>query len=162
MNVRMRPYRASDLERALGICIAAFSRIHEGFAEALGQKVFAQQYGDWREQYAATFAQVDDKDAVPTVYVAELDDAVVGFVFVRLDAKRKTGEIGLNAVMPAFQGRGIGKTMHAFALAELKRRGAEIAYVGTGGDAAHAPARKAYAAAGFDKSIPGVHLFKVL
>jgi hypothetical protein len=48
------------------------------------------------------------------------------------------------------------------ALKDLKERGAEIAYVGTGGDPAHQPARSAYEAGGFDKTIPGAHLFKLL
>ena len=52
--------------------------------------------------------------------------------------------------------------MHEFALKDLKERGAEIACVGTAGDAAHAPARRAYQAIGFDKALPGLHLFKVL
>lgn len=68
------------------------------------------------------------------VYVAELDGAVAGFVFTLFDAKRKTGEIGLNAVDPRLQSQGIGKAMYEFALNDLKARGAEIAYVGTGGD----------------------------
>lgn len=89
------------------------------------------------------------------VYVAELDDAVAGFVFTLFDAKRKTGEIGLNAVDPRLQGQGIGRAMYEFALTDLKERGAEIAYVGTGGDPAHQPARSAYEAVGFDKTIPG-------
>jgi NAD(P)-dependent dehydrogenase (short-subunit alcohol dehydrogenase family) len=58
--------------------------------------------------------------------------------------------------------RGIGRAMYEFALNNLKERGAEIACVGTGGDASHAPARRAYQAIGFDKAIPGLHLFKVL
>ncbi|MCJ7788261.1 MAG: GNAT family N-acetyltransferase [Methyloceanibacter sp.] len=49
------------------------------------------------------------------VYVAELDDAVAGFVFTLFDAKRKTGEIGLNAVDPRLQGQGIGRAMYEFA-----------------------------------------------
>ena len=96
------------------------------------------------------------------MYVAELNGAVAGFVFTSVDAKRKSGEIGLNAVAPRLQGQGIGRAMYAFALNELKLRGAEIACVGTGGDAAHAPARKAYEAIGFNKAIPGLYLFKVL
>jgi ribosomal protein S18 acetylase RimI-like enzyme len=60
------------------------------------------------------------------VYVAELDGAVAGFVFTLFDAKRKTGEIGLNAVDPRLQSQGIGKAMYEFALLDLKVRGAEI------------------------------------
>jgi hypothetical protein len=52
--------------------------------------------------------------------------------------------------------------MYNFALDDLKSRGAVIACVGTGGDAAHEAARRAYEAIGLDKAIPGLHLFKVL
>ena len=57
------------------------------------------------------------------VYVAELDGAVAGFVFTLFDAKRKTGEIGLNAVDPRLQSQG---AIYEFALLDLKVRGAEI------------------------------------
>jgi GNAT superfamily N-acetyltransferase len=60
------------------------------------------------------------------------------------------------------QGLGIGRALYNFALDDLKSRGAVIACVGTGGDAAHEAARRAYEAIGFDKAIPGLHLFKVL
>jgi GNAT superfamily N-acetyltransferase len=96
------------------------------------------------------------------VHVAELDGVVAGFIFTIMDERRKTCEIGLNAVDPALQGRGIGKAMYQYALDNLKERGAEIACVGTGGDAAHEAARRAYQAAGFDRALPGLHLFKVL
>jgi GNAT superfamily N-acetyltransferase len=72
------------------------------------------------------------------------------------------GEIGLNAVDPAWQGRGIGRAMVGFALDRLRDRGAVAAYVGTGGDAAHGPARAVYRAAGFDRAIPSVHLYRRL
>jgi ribosomal protein S18 acetylase RimI-like enzyme len=162
MQIAMRPYTADDHDRALAICIAAFESIHDGFAAALGPAIFALQYHDWKEQYARTFAAIDPADTRMHVHVAEADGALAGFVFTIMHPERKTGEIGLNAVDPAWQGRGIGRAMYAFALAELKARGAAIAYVGTGGDAGHEPARRTYRAIGFDRGIPGVHLFKVL
>ncbi|MBL8643260.1 MAG: GNAT family N-acetyltransferase [Rhodospirillaceae bacterium] len=162
MTVTLRPYTPADYQPALDICIAAFAPIHEGFAEALGPKVFALQYHDWKERYAETFNGIASAGETTKVYVAEVDGAVAGFVFTVLDAARKTGEIGLNAVDPKRQGRGVGRAMYAFALADLKSRGAEIAYVGTGGDVAHGSARRAYEAVGFDKVIPSLHLFKTL
>jgi GNAT superfamily N-acetyltransferase len=56
---------------------------------------------------------------------------------------------------PRLQSQDIGKAMYEFALLDLKVRGAEIAYVGTGGDPANQPARSAYEAVGFNKAIPG-------
>ena len=162
MKLEIRPYKKADYARVLEICVAAFEPIHSGFEEALGSRIFKLQYQDWKEQYAATLRKISPRDPDRKVHVVELDGAVVGFVFTILDAKRKTGEIGLNAVDPKLHGRGIGRAMYEFALKNLKERGAEIACVGTGGDAAHAPARRAYQAIGFDKALPGLHLFKVL
>ena len=59
--------------------------------------------------------------------------AVVGFIFTVMDARRKTGEIGLNAVDPKLQGRGIGRAMYEFALNNLKERGAEMPASGPAG-----------------------------
>jgi GNAT superfamily N-acetyltransferase len=161
-SLEMRPYRASDYKRVLDICIAAFEPIHQGFESALGQRIFDLQYNDWKDRYAATIRTIAPDDEKIKVYVAVLDGSVAGFIFLLIDAKRQTGELGLNAVDPPLQGLGIGKAMYAFALATLKEHGALIACVGTGGDEAHARARRAYAAAGFDRGIPGVYLFKSL
>jgi len=162
VNLRIRPYESADYARALEICLAAFAPIHRGFADTLGPEIFALQYADWKEGYATTLAAIDAEDARTRVHVAALDGRVAGFVFATIDAARKTGEIGLNAVDPVLQRRGIGRALYVFALDDLKRRGATIAYVGTGGDAAHAPARAAYRALGFDRAIPSLHLFKPL
>lgn len=161
MTLSIRPYRSEDFDRALAVCIAAFTPIHQGFAVALGPDIFRLQYQDWRERYAETFRSIG-ADANTRVFVAEQDGTVAGFVFAILDGPRKTGEIGLNAVAPAFQRRGIARSLYEFALQDLKARGAEVATVGTAGDAAHAPARAAYQALGFDKVIPSLHLFKKL
>ena len=162
MTAKIRPYRPADRDAALALCIAAFTPIHEGFRAALGEKIFALHYPDWRGDYARMFDALAADDGRTEVFVAEADGAIAGFVFAILDAAPKTGEIGLNAVAPAQQRRGIGRQLYQFALARLKERGAEIAYVGTGGDAAHEPARRAYEALGFDRAIPAVHYYREL
>lgn len=159
MTLNIRPYRPADAPRALEICIAAFTPIHEGFREALGDEIFGHQYHDWKERYAATFAGISPEQEV---FVGEVGGEMVGFIFTGLDAEHRTGELGLNAVDPRFQGRGNGKALYHFAFDRLRARGALVAYVGTGGDAAHAPARAAYTAVGFDKVIPTGHYFRTL
>ena len=161
-RLEMRPYEAADYERVLEICLAAFEPIHQGFEAALGQRIFDLQYDDWKERYAATIRTIAPDDEKIKVYVAAIEGNVAGFIFLLVDAKRQTGEIGLNAIDPPLQGLGIGKAMYEFALAKLKEHGALIACVGTGGDDAHERARRAYAAVGFDRGIPGVYLFKSL
>jgi ribosomal protein S18 acetylase RimI-like enzyme len=159
MTLTIRPYQPADAARALEICIAAFTPIHEGFREALGDEIFGHQYHGWAERYAATFAGISADDEV---FVGETDGEMAGFIFTGLDAEHRTGELGLNAIDPRFQGRGYGKALYRFAFERLKARGARVAYAGTGGDAAHAPARAAYASVGFDKVIPTHHLFRLL
>ena len=162
MTVTIRPYTQAERNAALAICIAAFTPIHEGFRAALGERIFALHYPDWQGGYARLFDGLAADDGRTEVFVAEADGELAGFVFALLDEPTKTGEIGLNAVAPALQRRGIGRALYEHALARLKERGAEIAYVGTGGDAAHAPARRAYEALGFDRSIPAVHYYREL
>lgn len=162
MTVTIRACQPADRAAALALCIDAFTPIHDGFRAALGETIFALQYPDWRGGYARTFDALAEDDKRTEVFVAEVDGEIAGFVFAVLDAEHKTGEIGLNAVAPARQGRGIGRLMYEHALARLKERGAEIAYVGTGGDAAHEPARRAYEALGFDRVIPAVHYYREL
>jgi ribosomal protein S18 acetylase RimI-like enzyme len=162
MDRRIRAFEKQDYERVLDICVSAFTPIHRLLEETLGSEIFGYRYHDWRERYADYLGRLPGSDPAVKVYVVEEAGALVAFVFTIMDRERKIGEIGLNAVDPEHQGKGIGRMMYEFALKDLKERGAEIAYVGTGGDAAHAPARAAYAAVGFDKAIPSVHYFRRL
>ena len=79
-----------------------------------------------------------------------------------IDADKRTGEIGLNAVHPEHAGRGIGTEMYEHVMARMKERGLALATVGTGGDPSHAPARRAYEKAGFGREIPSVTLYRLL
>lgn len=162
MTVRFRPFEKRDYERVLAICVDAFTPHHSLFEKTLGSDVFRYQYQDWREQYADYLDKLPDSDSAAKTYVAEQEGKVVGFMITTLDEKRKIGEICLNAVDPAHQGKGIGKAMYAFALDDFRTRGAKVAYVSTGADSAHASARAAYEAVGFDKSIPSIHYFRAL
>ena len=162
MAVTIRHYRAADRDAALAVCIAAFTPIHEGFRAALGETIFALQYPDWQGGYAQMFDALEQDDGRTEVFVAEEGGSIAGFVFAILDPATQTGEIGLNAVAPDRQREGIARRLYEHALARLKERGATIAYVGTGGDAAHAPARRAYEALGFDRAIPAVHYYREL
>jgi ribosomal protein S18 acetylase RimI-like enzyme len=162
MTRRIRLFEQADFARVHDICVRAFTPVHEGFERVLGSEIFAREYPGWQARYADDIRNL--VAAAPSTLVHVIEDAgqVVGFVATILHADRKCGEIGLNAIDPPHQGRGAGKEMYAFALGSLKQRGAEHAYVGTGADAAHAPARAAYEAMGFDLLIPSHHYFRKL
>jgi GNAT superfamily N-acetyltransferase len=101
-------------------------------------------------------------DSIWDVFVAELDARVVGFCAVRLDPERQLGEIGLNAVAPEHASRGVGTALYERALEHMRVAGMKVATVSTGGDPAHAPARRAYEKAGFHASIPSVWMCRPL
>ena len=162
MKLAIRPYEKRDYARVLDICVAAFEPIHGPLSRHWGCGSSSCNIRTGKNNTRLRCARYRRGTRDRRVHVIELDGTVAGFIFTVMDAKRTTGEIGLNAVDPKLQGRGVGRAMYEFALNNLKERGAEIACVGTGGDASHAPARRAYEAIGFDKAIPGLHLFKVL
>jgi GNAT superfamily N-acetyltransferase len=160
VDLAFRPYAREDREAVLAICLAAFAPIHAGFEAALGPAIYALEFPDWRGDYARKIAAWPPPEPA-RAYIAEAGGSLVAFVESSVRAGG-LGEIGLNAVAPDWQGRGIGRALYAFALEALRARGAMAATVGTGGDAAHAPARAAYAAVGFDRAIPSLHLYRRL
>jgi GNAT superfamily N-acetyltransferase len=81
---------------------------------------------------------------------------------LQLNHETHVGEIGLNAVHPQHACQGIGTSMYDFAVARMTEAGMQAATVATGGDASHAPARRAYAKAGFTVQIPSVWLCRRL
>ena len=110
--------------------------------------MFQLVYPDWKgshERYLRSLANTE-KDRL---FVAERDGAVVGFIHYEVSADGQSGKIGLNAVHPAHQRKGVGTTMYGHILAIMQSVGVKYAHVGTGGDPFHAPARLAYEKCGF-------------
>ena len=52
--------------------------------------------------------------------------------------------------------------MYRHVLDHFRRQGLRFAHVDTGLDDAHIPARRAYAAVGFDRAVPGVEYWQDL
>jgi ribosomal protein S18 acetylase RimI-like enzyme len=158
----MRPFTADDLPRLHAIREAAFAPIFHSFREIVGPDIAATVLADAEAEQAALLDAMCAPGSEWSVSVVLLAEEIAGFVSTKLDAASGVGEIGLNAVHPDHAGRGIGSWMYREALAELTRRGARVATVGTGGDPAHAPARRAYEKADFGVSIPSIYAYKLL
>lgn len=161
-QVSIRPAKAAEVDRLQQIRAAAFAPVFASFRSILGSEIYeiAQARDDAAQ--GALLTSLFAADSIWHVYVAELDGDVVGFVSVRLDPTTTVGEIGLNAVDPARAGRGVGTAMYEFAVARMQEAGMRVATVGTGGDPSHAPARRAYEKAGFDREIPTVWMYRPL
>jgi GNAT superfamily N-acetyltransferase len=146
------PRKLDDVRRA------AFAPVFASFRDLLGDEIAdvtqARDDEDQAEYLRSLLAPESDWE----LYVAEVAGAVVGFVSLQLTERTLTGEIGLNAVHPHHAGHNIGTTMYDFALDRMRRMGMRVATVSTGGDASHAPARRAYEKAGFVKGIPSIWL----
>jgi len=112
-----------DHERVLDICISAFTPYHRFLEETLGSNIFAFRFHDWREPYSDYLAKISDTDPAVNVHVVVDGGTLAASVFSILDSERQMAEIGLNAVDPVCQGKGIGKMMYEFALTNLKERG---------------------------------------
>jgi predicted N-acetyltransferase YhbS len=147
--MHLRLSRRDDFKAILQITIAAFAPIHESFRGILGDDIFDAVYPDWQGGYREYVDMLAQNEEAQDILVAEEDGSVVGFIMYHMDFEKKAGELGLNAVHPEHQNKGIGSAMYQYVLAEMKQQGIELVEVATGGDSSHAPARRAYEKAGF-------------
>ncbi len=161
MNLLIRPYVSNDLEAIVELSILAWEPVFDSFQQVLGSTIYALIYPDWKPaQKAVVESACRDREKYH-VWVAEVDQTVVGFFVYELNHNDKTGEVYLLAVHPGYQNRGIGTALNNVALDKLKESGMKLAVVGTGGDPGHAPARRSYEKAGYT-ALPLVRYYKDL
>jgi len=149
--------REEHFEIAGDMAIKAWTPIHEEYKRLLGEEIHKTFFDDWRDKKKNS---VINSLASPRGYVALVDDVVAGFISYRVDENAKTGEIIGNAVDDKFRGMGIGTMMYEFVMDKMREEGMAAVVVTTGGDDAHAPARRAYEKAGFEKFLPSVKYYK--
>ncbi len=162
LQLDFQPARPEDASRLETIRAAAFAPVFASFRSILGEEIYELAQRRQDEAQGALLTSLMAPDSSWELYVARAGAELVGFVAVHLDGQTNVGELGLNAVDPAHAGKGIGTAMYEFALARMKQAGMKVASVGTGGDASHAPARRAYRKVGFDVEIPSVWMCRKL
>ena len=158
----VRAFQAEDRERLQAVRELAFRPIHDGFRKQLGDEIFATVRGDAEQKQAEYLDAIMGGRERTELHVLLKGDTIAGFVTLTVDEDGIQGEIDLNAVDPAYQQQGAGRLMYAFALNRLKTLGVRLARVGTGLDKNHAAARKAYEAAGFDRSLSWTVLYQLI
>ena len=159
-DILIRDLGPADTEAVVEIALLAWEPIYASYRRILGEELYAAAHPDWRKEKERHIRD-GITDPRGTVSVAETDGRVVGFVsFYRKGSG--IGEIGNNAVHPDFQNRGIATRLYRHALDRLKQAGMRFAEVGTGLDPGHAPARRAYEKAGFDRGVPGITYYREL
>lgn len=143
MNIR--PYADSDLPGLIDLTIETFGPFYEdGFRPLVGDTIFENQHGNWRQDYRAQVPTLHDPVSHKLVAVVEDAPSVVGYVAWNFDVEHKNGGIEILAVSAGHRRQGIGTRLCEHAFADLRQRGIEVVAIGTGGDAFHAPARSLY------------------
>ncbi|HWK91569.1 MAG TPA: GNAT family N-acetyltransferase [Luteimicrobium sp.] len=164
MTLTLRTFRPSDLDRLIALSLNAWEPVFDAWRDALGPDLYGLAYPDWRRSQAETVRTACEAQPATTL-VAELDERVVGFAVVVLgepdDAGTRAADLELIAVDPSAQRRGVGQQLVDAALKLMRRAGCAFANVWTGGDAAHAPARRLYEQNGFTP-LPVVHYYRAL
>ena len=158
----IRDLVAGDTERVVEIAVLAWEPVYAEFRRVLGEELFAAGNPNWQEEKARQVRGACEMGPGTGVVVAELDGQVVGFASYHWRDRSGIGEIGNNAVHPDCQGRGIAGRMYEAVFERMRERGMRFAKVGTGLDPSHAPARRAYQKAGFDRELPAVTYYRGL
>ena len=158
----IRPVEPGDLAALQRVRAAAFAPVFRSFRGIVGEAIAAVAFARADAEQATLLDSICAADSGHHVLVVTVGEAIVGFVSFTIDDRKRTGEIGLNAVHPDHAGRGLGTWMYEQVLSRMRERGVAVAMVGTGGDPSHAPARRAYRKAGFGPAIPSVCLYRLL
>ncbi|MFK7853731.1 MAG: hypothetical protein AB8B79_06450 [Granulosicoccus sp.] len=100
MTVNIRPALTSDHQELERIRVAAFTPIFESFRSILGDKIYelAQKAED--EEQAGLLLSMFNNPCVWTLFVAEYENVLIGFIAIQSNQGTKVGEIGLNAIDP--------------------------------------------------------------
>ena len=136
--------------------MADWQSFFESSREIVGDDLFELIYTDPDARKRKQVIRACRDDDPRQVWVAEINGEIVRFIIVYMYPDRKVAEIGNNAVSPSHHHKGVGTKMCEFVLGRMKQAGMKGAIVTTGGDAAYAPARRAYEKVGFSGPIPSL------
>jgi ribosomal protein S18 acetylase RimI-like enzyme len=124
----IRRYCPTDLETLRQITVICFEHVSI-------DKNIEDHFGivggvDWKTRKAL---HIDvDAEANPNgIFVAEIEDKVVGYITTRIDIITKIGQIPNLAVLPDFQQKGLGQQLIQVALDYFKTEGMAIAKIET-------------------------------
>ena len=157
-------FRQDNLPVIVDIANRAWKEIRKMTRVSLGDEIAdllnpegeSMTKGRQIEEFAATNP---DK-----ILVCERNGRIVGFVTFSMNthAAVPIGVIGNNAADPDCGEKGVGQEMYQAVFEQMKKCKMKAVRVTTGLDHAHAPARKAYLRAGFDRELLSVTYYRKL
>lgn len=145
----IRSYVQADLARLTELTIETFRPFYEdSFRPLVGETIFANQHGNWRDDYRKQVAELHDPAQHKYVAVAGADGEITGYVAWIIDPVRRNGSITILAVAADHRRGNVGTALCEHAFGAMRQEGAEEVEIGTGGDDFHAPARALYESLG--------------
>jgi ribosomal protein S18 acetylase RimI-like enzyme len=145
----IRSYVQSDLARLTELTIETFRPFYEdSFRPLVGERIFTNQHGNWRDDYRKQVAELHDPDHHKYAAVAEAGGVLAGYVAWSVNPPRRNGTITILAVAAGHRRENIGTALCEHAFDAMRLLNAEVVEIGTGGDQFHAPARSLYESLG--------------
>ena len=154
-----------DVEAVVALALRQWKIIYEGYRSRIGEDMYAYTSSTVEANLAAKGvaikANVLDTE---NCFVTEVNGKIAGFAHGRIEdtPRGKIGIVGHNAVDGEFRGRGIAGKQYAEIFKIFRANGCVAAKVHTGLDDGHAPARRAYNKAGFERNLPNINYFQWL
>ncbi len=125
----IRLYQPRDLDRLKEITAICFE--HVSIDRKIEEKFGRLGGRDWRWRKLRHIDADVEGDHAHSVFVCEEDGAVVGYITTRLDHQSKIGWIPNLAVLPQYQGKGLGRQLMDKALEHLRANNMECAKIET-------------------------------
>ena len=163
--VVLRHAAEADLPVIDGLTAVGYAEIQESFVAMLGLDLYEAAQADPGQSWEQRKAQQNRRlfaEHPEQVWVLEDTGWVFAYVSFWLFPERGYGHLDNSAVDPSCRGAGWARFMYVHVLDHFRSLGLRYAHVDTGLDDAHIPARRAYEAVGFDRSVPTVDLWRRL
>ncbi|MBA2742029.1 MAG: GNAT family N-acetyltransferase [Actinobacteria bacterium] len=161
----LRHARGEDLDAVDHLTVEGYRAIQESYVDLVGAETYDavrhEPQLSWEERKCAQNRQLFDTHP-ERLWVLEREGEVFGYVTFWLFPEQSYGHIDNNAVDTDAAGQGWATFMYRHVLDHFRELGLRFAHVDTGLDDAHLPARRAYAAVGFDRAVPVVEYWQDL
>jgi len=154
-----------DLPRLDELTILCYAPIQASYEAMLGSECYRSVRRDpeltWEGRKCGQVRR-HYQNYTEGVWALEEAGDVFGYVTFYLVREKNYGGLDNNGIDPSRRGQGWSTFMFRHVLAFFRAEGLRFAFVDTGLDAAHIPARRAYEAVGFDRQVPIVEYWQDL
>ena len=164
-EVVLRHATEADLPAIDHLTAIGYEPIQESFVAMLGADLYETVQANPGQTWEQRKAQQNRRlfaEHPEQVWVLEDTGWVFGYATFWLFPERSYGHLDNSAVDPSCRGEGWARFMYVHVLEHFRSLGLRYAHVDTGLDDAHIPARAAYEAVGFDRSVPTIDLWRAL